>query len=1399
MHRSVACYVLLLCIKIADCFIYPLHPHATDENLWRTGDYNPITEVVRQKFLDVERRWSSSLPTLDDTISSPPVDNPFQRGPYAERRDYALNLQPGAPFFQPLDSRPGTISADGLRGGNFCDEGALDSECIIYRPLSFPGNYTISGMGVTPFVRTATTYCDSLDCACNLEFVEFLPSKSDLLWASITVEIEEGSAFVTSKLKSTLIDGHLLQGECQSQVSCKGQLRSNFSDQSSCFPGCGTFYKCLSQIDITDYARDGIIHLNFNSNEHDFVGTRCGGHVLNVRVTIVGEYKSMGSLRIARGGGVFCVLQNCSITFHSFRMLSLDEGSRIFSDRVTFTVNSLRIAGHVAASNLQVCAGAMNLSHTGKVSFVDSNIFSTCQIYIQPNIVESKYSEELPLGCNAHCLPCSCFVVDGHIHFSVILITGISLFIGAEGHISADGLGQFGGQGAGAGRSSQSGGGGGGFGGHGSGGCAIGSGEGGLGYGEAVAPNMLGMCLTLDDCQGDFSMQMGSGGGHGTVEAARGGGAVRVLTSVEVRIMGLLSADGEDSACYLNEVTKGSFVSEPGGGAGSGGSVWISSTRLLGSGVVSANGGSANRSCDTIQVVTSGGGGGGGRIAIDYSAFDLDLSMKAYGGTSLCASGGAGTVFDSIRKVYFFDNGEEYKMSSDFPSSFAYMQDQPTILVALTPWPSWGVTESLSRQVVCCLNSTRVHYPVNGCNPAVVEQVYVQKSALAEFPKSNLTVLVVQQSGSVIATSSSAMLTIDSKIVLRNGLIGCLGCSTSSFDVSRNSCDEICPAWKIVCEGDIVMDGYSKMMGNNITIASQNVYISEGAALYPSSWYSLSSFDMDCFSLTLNGTIHFSSTRLNATNIGIFAAGSISADAIGGKAGTGLGDGPSTRYGGGGGGHGGQGAQACFSNMTGGVSYDQLIPTRLGSAGGYGGLNLTAAELEEATKRSSDGSLNLSSLSSAGWLVRQVRRTKEFISLASSFCLLRGIRSFPGLVPQYVTPLEMLPRFKTACPVGMRGSSMRDWCCSGMNCDCVLVRNDSVPGGRGGGTIQLVAYKQLQLNGSISANGEGCACNRHPTFSTGGGGAGGSISISAEQFLGAGSISSAGGSVLVACPSTISGGGGAGGRIFLKNHDIAVVDPISLSLNVSAFGGRSGGCGAGGAGTILLDVNQTLIVDNGFASFWSAMTPFLPQDPSHARLSDIIVRRRASLEFPRADALGPSLSVWVRDKGFLVAQETSSQLRVKALIVLNDGLVGCLHCWSSTDVMNDIPGCSDKPTVCPVMTISTQNLVLQTTSKIYFLTLNISVSDTFFVDETSEISAADHLTLSRLNINSTHLRCSGLIRSSSLDLTGLSASFSKTCKIVSKALGHPAGSGPSPGPSGAGGREQRQRSATVLL
>jgi len=152
------------------------------------------------------------------------------------------------------------------------------------------------------------------------------------------------------------------------------------------------------------------------------------------------------------------------------------------------------------------------------------------------------------------------------------------------------------------------------------------------------------------------------------------------------------------------------------------------------------------------------------------------------------------------------------------------------------------------------------------------------------------------------------------------------------------------------------------------------------------------------------------------------------------------------------------------------------------------------------------------------------------------------------------------------------------------------LRDPTIPGGGGGGlqafgggVLRLTLTNKLTLNGTIMANGK---------FISGGGGAGGSISISAGQVTGggAGSIQALGGDALDG-----TSGGGGGGRVALRNVLILTGNfaPTVLTNNVRAYGGS--GLNNGGAGTIHLSGPGlplgTLFVDNGGTVAPSGSTP----------------------------------------------------------------------------------------------------------------------------------------------------------------------------------------------------------------
>ncbi|PIY16922.1 hypothetical protein COZ14_04615, partial [Candidatus Dojkabacteria bacterium CG_4_10_14_3_um_filter_Dojkabacteria_WS6_41_9] len=113
------------------------------------------------------------------------------------------------------------------------------------------------------------------------------------------------------------------------------------------------------------------------------------------------------------------------------------------------------------------------------------------------------------------------------------------------------------------------------------------------------------------------------GGGYGSTAGA-GGGAIKLVVTGATVLDGELNVNGATGICG-----GGRF------GGAAGGSLYLISTTLSGTGLIKANGGER---CSGI-----GSGGSGGRVAIYYTngTFPLDANIQAYGaGTS-----GAGTIY----------------------------------------------------------------------------------------------------------------------------------------------------------------------------------------------------------------------------------------------------------------------------------------------------------------------------------------------------------------------------------------------------------------------------------------------------------------------------------------------------------------------------------------------------------------------------------------------------------------------------------------------------------------------------------------------------------------------------------------------------------------------------------
>ena len=107
---------------------------------------------------------------------------------------------------------------------------------------------------------------------------------------------------------------------------------------------------------------------------------------------------------------------------------------------------------------------------------------------------------------------------------------------------------------------------------------------------------------------------------------------------------------------------------------------------------------------------------------------------------------------------------------------------------------------------------------------------------------------------------------------------------------------------------------------------------------------------------------------------------------------------------------------------------------------------------------------------------------------------------------------------------------------------------EDIPGGNGGGAMQLVVLQETEVNGGIYSNGTPGNTNN---LSAGGGGAGGSIYLQTNTLSGNGQITATGGDGGIA--SVGNGGGGAGGRIA-----ISVINNNNFTGTTSVKGGTGG-------------------------------------------------------------------------------------------------------------------------------------------------------------------------------------------------------------------------------------------------
>jgi hypothetical protein len=225
--------------------------------------------------------------------------------------------------------------------------------------------------------------------------------------------------------------------------------------------------------------------------------------------------------------------------------------------------------------------------------------------------------------------------------------------------------------------------------------------------------------------------------------------------------------------------------------------------------------------------------------------------------------------------------------------------------------------------------------------------------------------------------------------------------------------------------------------------------------------------------------------------------------------------------------------------------------------------------------------------------------------------------------------------------------------------------NHDAFGGRGGGAIRLIVNGELILNGTISANGGAGQTNWESGYA-GGGGAGGSIWITAAALSGSGKVQASGGrgGYWWSGPEEYSygqyGGGGAGGRI----HIDVVASADTFQGAVEAHAAQAGYCNwTGGAGTIYWSAASRLVVDNGNEKA-GAPTPLAADTFAFAQVE---IRGRAILRLQGEEAT-VNLAQTVLHGDGSGRLEVEGVLRVPADYVFSEVMVV---------VLNDLVGVED--------------------------------------------------------------------------------------------------------------------------
>lgn len=690
-----------------------------------------------------------------------------------------------------------------------------------------------------------------------------------------------------------------------------------------------------------------------------------------------------------------------------------------------------------------------------------------------------------------------------------------------------------------------------------------GGGGGHGGYGGAGFPTNATGGATYDNQTAPSSLGSG-GGGYASSFGGAGGGALHLTVNGNLQVDGVISANGGNG-------------SGTGGGGGSGGSIYIQGyTNIAGTGRITANGGNG--------VAGVGGGGGGGRIYISAGNNQFTGTLSAYGGGG-ASYGGAGTIYTQFGspQQLLVDNGGHAGAATVVQSAFS------ANLVVQNGGAATANTGVTFASLLVASNAWLTTY-----SPGSSEAFTISGNA------------TFQAGGGFMANASGAY-----------GPYGTGGSSTF-YPYGGGGGGH----------GGVGGNSFSNSAAggvNTMDVVSAPSYYNNGGNGGGYLSYSIGGSGGGYVRMTVNGTLQLDGAiTANGGNgsgngggggsgggiyltAGTFtghgsvsANGGYGANAYGGGGGGGMiaiyfnnisFDGPITAYGGGGANWGGAGTIYLKPNA---APRAQLIVDNASHVGattaGY-----LAGSLVDLTLRNG-GNMYVSSSASYGNLVIASNAWLVASNFSGSSVAINAINvtvqaggslnaDLAGYVQNGGTGRGyyysfISPNIYPCSGAGHGGYGAN--CFSNVAPGGIVYDAYSSPnvagsggggyapyssyGGNGGGVIQMALSGNLQVDGTLSANGGNGSGNG------GGGGSGGSLNLSCSGLLGSGTISVNGGAGAAGL-----GGGGGGGMIaasFTSNLFTGVL---------SAYGGS--GAYYGGAGTIYLRTNttgqSTFIVDNG--------------------------------------------------------------------------------------------------------------------------------------------------------------------------------------------------------------------------